>query len=321
MPASSEGSCTRCCTSFVQWLPVLFLGLVIAWSYYSYLYSLCLVLVTSLALRIVFLVFYHIIIAIFLWCYAKAILEPPVSPPAEFFLRTEDWDSLRGVIGTDVDKKAFLENVIETRNLPVRMVGRDGSINLCLKCGLIKPDRAHHCSTCGKCVLQLDHHCPWTNNCVGFHNHKYFIIFLGWGSIYCIYIAVTSAPYFAEFWTATILSVDRFMVMFLFIVAVMFGLCQLALGGYHCYLVGRNQTTLETYSVPRFRDGSQDPRAFDLGRKSNFQEVFGTNVCLAILPIKTTLGDGIHWRYRSPKSDISLLENGRSSASPLASGF
>ncbi|KAF7234046.1 hypothetical protein EG68_07201 [Paragonimus skrjabini miyazakii] len=321
MRSKGRNACSRCCISFVNWLPVIFLALIIAWSYYAFVYSLCIVLVQSLTLRIVFLVFYHIFLAIFAWSYAKVILEPPKSPPSEFFLTNEDWESLHNVHSSQIEKNSIIERLVEARNLPIRMVGRDGGINVCQTCGLIKPDRAHHCSACGKCVLQLDHHCPWTNNCVGFHNHKYFIIFLGWGTVYCLYIVCTSAAYFFQFWTVVDLSVDRFQVLFLFIVAAMFGLCQLALGGYHCYLVGRNQTTLETFSTPKFRDGSSDPRAFDIGRKANLQEVFGRNCCLAILPVKTTLGDGIHFRYRSNRNDLGLLENGNSSPTPLATGF
>ncbi|XP_077356612.1 palmitoyltransferase ZDHHC21 isoform X1 [Festucalex cinctus] len=46
---------------------------------------------------------------------------------------------------------------------------------LCNKCNLMRPKRAHHCSRCGHCVRRMDHHCPWINNCVGEDNHWLFL--------------------------------------------------------------------------------------------------------------------------------------------------
>ena len=76
----------------------------------------------------------------------------------------------------------------------------NGSVRFCEKCKVIKPDRAHHCSVCGKCVLKMDHHCPWVNNCVNFSNYKFFVLFLGYALLYCLYVALTSLQYFIGFW-------------------------------------------------------------------------------------------------------------------------
>lgn len=74
------------------------------------------------------------------------------------------------------------------------------AMRFCEKCQLIKPDRAHHCSVCGTCVLKMDHHCPWVNNCVGFHNYKFFMLFLAYALLYCMFITATSLQYFIRFW-------------------------------------------------------------------------------------------------------------------------
>lgn len=54
----------------------------------------------------------------------------------------------------------------------------DGGYRYCRKCRIVKPDRAHHCSSSDRCVLCLDHYCPWVGTAVGFQNRKMFLLFL-----------------------------------------------------------------------------------------------------------------------------------------------
>lgn len=35
------------------------------------------------------------------------------------------------------------------------------SYKKCLKCGVLRPPRAHHCKVCQKCVVRYDHHCKY----------------------------------------------------------------------------------------------------------------------------------------------------------------
>lgn len=129
-------------------------------------------------------------------------------------------------------------------NLPITNRAINGAIRFCDKCQLVKPDRAHHCSVCGYCVLKMDHHCPWVNNCVCFNNYKYFILFLGYGLLYCAYVASASLPYFVQFWKGQLEGMGRFHILFLFFVSVMFAISLVSLFGYHIYLVLMNRTTL-----------------------------------------------------------------------------
>lgn len=315
MCSKREKACLKGCEGCLRWIPVLFIFLVLGWSYYAYVYSLCIVQVQSVVAKACFLVFYHIFLIMFCWSYIKAILVRPIKPPNEFSLSVTELGLIRS---NEADGSALLEKIVMDRCLPVFLLGADGRIRVCHTCGFIKPDRAHHCSTCETCLLKMDHHCPWTNNCIGFHNHKYFIVFLAWGTIYCFFIVCTSAAYFADFWApGQDLSVDRFQVLFVFIIATMFGFCQLGLCIYHLYLVGINQSTLEVFQPPKLRDGLPDRRAFNLGCKENFRETFGPHVCAAIIPISTTLGDGVHWRFRPTSTGYQSLESGHDSATML----
>ena len=67
----------------------------------------------------------------------------------------------------------------------------------CKYCKEIKPLRAHHCSICQKCHLRMDHHCPWVNNCIGLCNFRYFVLFLFYLWVICIFNTILSIhPFF-----------------------------------------------------------------------------------------------------------------------------
>ncbi|XP_067631554.1 palmitoyltransferase ZDHHC20-B isoform X3 [Eurosta solidaginis] len=199
---------------------------------------------------------------------------------------------------TQEQQKRILENFAKT--LPVTNRTLNGSVRFCEKCKIIKPDRAHHCSVCGACVLKMDHHCPWVNNCVNFTNYKYFVLFLGYALLYCLYVALTSLEYFIRFWRSEISKqgdlnggMGRFHILFLFFVSLMFAISLVSLFGYHIYLTLMNRTTLEAFRAPIFRIGGPDKNGYNLGKYANFQEVFGDNWKLWFLPVYSSVGDGL----------------------------
>merc|ERR1719369_2069163 len=176
--------------------------------------------------------------------------------PKRFSLTAEELDSVEGSDDVEIQKR-LLEQIVIDKDLPVAMRTIQGAVRYCEKCATIKPDRAHHCSVCGTCVLKMDHHCPWVNNCVAFNNYKFFVLFLMYGLLYCLYVALTSLKYFLQFWrdVGAGQGHGQFHILFLFFVSSMFSISLCSLLGYHIHLVLNNRTTLEAFRAPVFRRG------------------------------------------------------------------
>jgi len=299
-----------CCGFFVKafkWLPVLLISSIVIWSYYAYVLHLCILTVSEDALRYTLLILYHFLFLLFLWSYWRTIWTVPGKIPPKFRLTTDELESLDSA-DNDGEQKRILEQVVIDKDLPVSMRTIQGSVRYCDRCSLIKPDRAHHCSMCGSCVLKMDHHCPWVNNCVAFFNYKFFVLFLFYGFVYCIFVSLSTAKYFLQFWYRSFESTgqSKFHILFLFFVSSMFSISLCSLLVYHIHLVTNNRTTLEAFRAPVFRRGP-DRDVFSLGKLSNLQEVFGDDIKAMMFPIFTSLGDGLTFPQRLP--DIEMGAN------------
>uniref|UniRef100_A0A8B9J0X5 Palmitoyltransferase n=1 Tax=Amazona collaria TaxID=241587 RepID=A0A8B9J0X5_9PSIT len=226
---------------------------------------------------------------LFVWSYWKTIFTLPMNPSKEFHLSYSDKESLerepRGESQQEVLRRAAKDLPIYTRTM-------SGAIRYCDRCHLVKPDRCHHCSVCDKCILKMDHHCPWVNNCVGFSNYKFFLLFLAYSLLYCLFIAATDLQYFIKFWTNGLPDTQaKFHIMFLFFAAAMFSVSLSSLFGYHCWLVSKNKSTLEVFRAPIFRHRA-DKNGFSLGFSKNLRQVFGDEKKYWLLPVFSSLGDG-----------------------------
>lgn len=208
----------------------------------------------------------------------------------------------------------FTSNAVRDHPPPAHFDGDD--CPRCAKCNGLKPNRTHHCSMCGHCCLKMDHHCPWIANCVGHYNQKYFILFLMWAclgtacpglvrsarsfahSLGCIvYIAGVGTDALKVFEVRQKESF-AFDVMSLFAVlsSVAFAISLLGFVSFHLHLVLSNQTTLEFGFIRRGEN------VFDLGRRRNFESVFGSRRLLWLLPVNTLKVSGWDYQFRAEES-------------------
>ncbi|XP_030648163.1 palmitoyltransferase ZDHHC15A [Chanos chanos] len=283
----------RRCLRILSWLPVFIVTAVILWSYYAYVMHLCLFTLTSTAEKVAYLLIFNVCFVMFSWAYWRSIHTRPSSPSAEFQLSVSECQGYEAW-GSGDRQSHVLQEV--SQKLPVHMRSASGDIRFCHRCQLIKPDRCHHCSVCQTCVLKMDHHCPWLNNCVGFSNYKFFLLFLLFSLMYCLFIAATLAPSFITVWVGTLTgelvdSSAKLHSLFLMLVSVLFSVTLSCLLAFHCWLLTTNKTTLEWLSAPFFWDG-QDGAAFDVGVRRNVMQVFGEKRRLWPFPVFSSQGDG-----------------------------
>jgi len=179
----------------------------------------------------------------------------------------------------------------------------------CRKCRFIKPPRSHHCIICQKCVLKMDHHCPWMLNCIGFHNHKYFVLFLLYLCIGCFYVTLMGIG--PMFFRDQKISQLNIFVMMTFVFSCTFAIVLSCFTGWQLYLVMTGQTQYEFHSNQSKKHkmkkkGETFVHEFDLGPMKNFQLFFGTGrqwwTFSWMLPsLKTPPGDGINFpTYNAP---------------------
>jgi hypothetical protein len=263
-----------------------------AWSYYAYTVELCFHAIEDPLMRWVFLLCYHVLFILFVWAYAATIFTNPGIPNKryrmshDFLIQLTDCKS-------EAEEKILLRKYAQ--NLPLACRQENGDVRTCKQCSIVKPDRCHHCSICRQCVLKMDHHCPWVNNCVGHGNYKFFVLFLFYASSYCLYVGFTDLKFFIKYWTLggndDVSMAHRLQIIFLGLVAFMFVLGVAGLLGYHIYLLLHNKTTIESFRAPVFVSG-RDHRAFSIGWRNNFIQVFGANKFLWFIPVFTSLCDG-----------------------------
>ncbi|KAK9146811.1 hypothetical protein Sjap_006714 [Stephania japonica] len=149
----------------------------------------------------------------------------------------------------------------------------------CSTCKIPKPARSKHCSICDRCVARFDHHCGWMNNCIGEKNTRYFLAFLLWHFLLCLYGAAaiglilagrlkelkviyiltvyyeidysfsSLAPHVIQ-WLVGSYNTQILLMVFLAVVSLLLA----GFFGYHAHLCVRNMTTNETFKWQDYKN-------------------------------------------------------------------
>ncbi|CAM9338651.1 unnamed protein product, partial [Lampetra planeri] len=310
-----SGSFTRGCRRLFYWIPVLFIALIVFWSYYAFVLQLCIESIDDTGEKgDLYLLVYHVIFIMFLWAYWQTIFTGPMTPLKEFHLSHSDKEQLERQDRGE-SRQEILRRI--AKDLPIYTRTNSGAVRFCERCQLLKPDRCHHCSVCDKCILKMDHHCPWyeetdygapgTKTLCRFnrvqteHSVKGFFF-----SLLLLSLSVTEAVAVRKkrgqneqlFCALNCCccccccfpqnglpdTQAKFHILFLFFSASMFSVSLASLFIYHCWLVCKNRSTLEAVRAPVFRHGT-DKSGFSLGVSKNFRQVFGDEVKYWPLPI------------------------------------
>ncbi|RWR86268.1 putative protein S-acyltransferase 12 [Cinnamomum micranthum f. kanehirae] len=230
------------------------------------------------------LVVFHFLLALLLWSYFMVVFRDPGSVP-------ENWrpvleENLELGISVALSDYVSSETSASTRNSSTGTERRQ-ALSYCSHCENFKPPRCYHCSICKKCVLKMDHHCVWVVNCVGAQNYKFFLLFLLYTFMETTLDTLILMPHFIKFFEDAknrSSSPSKHAITFLaFVLNLAFALSLLCFLVMHASLLSSNATTIEVNEKNRAARWK-----FDVGRRKNFEQVFGAKKAYWFLPLLST---------------------------------
>ena len=254
-------------------LLILIIFIVLSIEYYAYVFEVMLNVMTqkNFNLILTLLVIYHILILLLLMAFISTMSTNPGEIPLYwgFYIGDDDYKRKR----------------------------------YCLICNAFKPERSHHCSVCNICVLNMDHHCPWVDNCIGFYNRKFFMQLLFFVVILTIYVDISEIYFIFDMSMRLFKKQIKYSEIFhvglaiiCYLAVFIFSIIITMFFKFHIKLVLNNSTTIESLDVEHKKDNDK----FNIGARQNWEQVFGSEPLLWLIPIPTKRGrpdgDGLTWK-------------------------
>ncbi|CAN0889435.1 Probable protein S-acyltransferase 12 [Linum grandiflorum] len=233
------------------------------------------------ALALLVVVPFHSLLAMLIWSYLRVVIQDPGSVP-------ENWRARLSEESLEASDATVSADSISGE-------GSDRRVGYCNRCRNGKPPRCHHCSVYTeavfihvfsgqRCVLKMDHHCVWVVNCIGAGNYKFFLLFLLYTFLETTLATFALLPSFIKFFdhskNFSSSPADLAATFMAFVLNLAFAASLLFFLVMHASLLMSNTTSIEVHEkkgVVRWK--------YDLGRKKNFEQVFGTKRALWLLPL------------------------------------
>lgn len=295
------------------WIIPPFLVGVMGFTIWVYIVLICVnyLIMHGRKLGITLVVIFSILLSMVVLSFVRIIFTPPGYVP-----RFKD---LKACSSSDVELKTYIADQMRTFYLyDVYVCENDGFPRWCAVCEVYKPDRAHHCSEVQRCVLKLDHFCPWVGGVIGFTRYKFFVLFIFYVTLICVFVLCSCAPLMSEYhrmnghvpgpWIG-ILAFASFFTLFLG-----------PFTSIHIFYILRNSTTIESINfcaryyllnVLYDTEKSGYKRAnvttnpgehpWDLGMWQNWCSVMGKRWWDWLFPFKGSPGNGYHFEYSPDK--------------------
>jgi len=255
-------------------LPILFVLMLIVMLYNAFVFGY--MPAAGIAINSHTSLLFHALIFMVLTSFAQAVRTDPGSTPMDSRWRQKDQPPAEATERKHSSKEA----------------------RWCRKSNAYKPDRAHYCRVLKKGVLRMDHYCPWLGNTVGFHNQKFFFLFLLYTNAACAQLGISFLQLLVQY---TLPALTTFCLIGAEGLTVLVTSLLVPFFLFHFWLIARNTTTIEF--CERMRSAGEEENhsegsgflRYDLGIFRNLSAVLGSNPLLWLIPVGAPPGDGINF--------------------------